>query len=354
MQVAAYEQLPAPLVGRLARLLERFGVAERRAEILGCVARVCGESLEEGAGPSSLNADGTPLQLALSVTAGRPTRFEFVGEACGAAADRYEARRAIALDRMNALAETIGVSPELGAVRSRLEALGGPGRAGDGEDAAGAFWLGASFASAGGAAMTVYGNVRRGDEAGRWQRLAAFATGMGSADWASLLEIAGMSGLSPLGAGVHLRPGGSPRYRLYFRAYGRRPEEHRRMFARAGCGVAFDRALAGFFDELLGAARVHPLRSSVVSFGSDADALLLPKLELCAHCAWSSDAEAALRCQSWLTRSGLDAGLYRDTVGILAEGRQAAGAAMVNTFVGAGMRRGTPYASIYLNPGRHA
>jgi hypothetical protein len=352
MRVAG-AHVPGPLAERTTRLLERFGVGERRAEILGCIDLVCGESLQEGAGRSSLNADGTPLQLALSVTAGQPAAFEFVGEAFVAGADGYEARRAIALHRMRTLAETIGVGPELGAVRPRLEALAGAGRAGDGEDGAGAFWLGASFAPVGEAAMTVYGNVRRGNEAGRWQRLAAFAGGMGSADWSSLLETAETSGLSPLGAGVHLRPGGSTRCRLYFRAYGRRPDEHRRMFGRAGGGGAFDRALAGFFEELLGAGRIHPTRSAVVSFGSDAEAPLLPKLELCAHCAWSTDAEAAQRCQSWLTRSGLDAGLYRDALGILAGGREAPGAAMIHTFVGAGMRRGTPYASMYLNPGRH-
>jgi hypothetical protein len=352
--LVAREHVPASLAERVARMLERFGIEGRRAEILGCLDLVCGESLRAGAGRSSLNADGTPLQLALSLAAGRPACFEFVGEVFAPEAEAYEARRRVAINCMREVSDTIGVRPELGAVGPRLEALAGTGQVGDGEDPAGAFWLGASFPPSDDAAMTVYANVRRGSEADRWKRLAAFVGGIGNADWSSLLAIVETGGLSPLGAGVHLRAGRGARARLYFRSYGLRPSEHRRIFDRAGSGAEFDRALEVFFEELLGEERSRPTRSMVVSFGCDAEGPLVPKLELCAHCAWKTDAEATLRCQGWLRRIGIDSGLYRDALGIVTDGREAPHTTMTHVFVGLGMKPEGPYASIYLNPGRDA
>src|SRR6516225_6291075 len=60
----------APAPGRLSRLARLLGVSGREAEIRRCFQLVCGDSLEPGAGWSSLNADGVPVQFALSLPNG--------------------------------------------------------------------------------------------------------------------------------------------------------------------------------------------------------------------------------------------------------------------------------------------
>ncbi len=313
-------QAPDPL----QRLIRRFGVSAQTANIRRCF------DLRVGAGRSSLNADGSPVQFALSLAARRPTALEFVGED---AAGDYAMRQALGIKHMEALAQAIGAQNELSSVRPWLEAVAGTGPAGDCEDPAGAFWIGASFDPRGGTAMTVYANARRGDEEGRWQRLTE----------PRIRAVVEARGLKPLGAGIRLSAGVKPRKRVYFGAYGVTPDEYRRMFRESGCGTKFDEALDVFFAEMLRDERAYPTRSAVCSFGFD-DGEWQPKLELCTHCAWQTDSEATERCAAWLEQLGLDADLYRDVVEILAREH-------VHAFVGTGMKRGEAYASIYLNPG---
>jgi len=158
----------------LTRLCRRLGVSAREAEIRRCFRLICGDSLAPGAGWSSLNADGVPVQFALTIARERKPAFEFVGEAFREGME-FPERRAFGLDRMTRVAEVIGVETGLSRVRLLLENLTDAGPAGDGEDPAGAFWIGASFDPAGSASMTVYANARRGVESSRWTRLAVFA-----------------------------------------------------------------------------------------------------------------------------------------------------------------------------------
>src|SRR4051794_3520495 len=81
---------------RLARLVRRLGVYEQDAEIRRCFDLVCRESLCPGAGWSSLNVDGTPVQFAMSLSKGRSSALEFVGEAFRTAME-YPARREFGL-----------------------------------------------------------------------------------------------------------------------------------------------------------------------------------------------------------------------------------------------------------------
>lgn len=343
---------------RFERLVRRFGVGERGAEIRGCFEFVCGESPWSGASRSSLNADGTPVQFALSLAAGRAAAFEFVGEALvgNASLDyargphmEHEARRALGLERMARLAEAIEARRELSAVLPRLEALS-DGHPGDCEDPAGAFWIGASFEPAGDASMTVYANARRGEAEGRWKRLAEFARETREEDWPPIFAAARSGGMKPLGAGLRVSAGRRPHVRVYFGAYGVTPKEYRQIFRDAGADANFDSALEMFFEEALGGERVYPTGSAVFSFGSDGGGWA-PKLELCAHCAWKTDGKAEARCGAWLERLGIDTDLYRDAVGILTGNGGQSGASMVHAYVGVGMRRGKGYASVYLNPG---
>ncbi len=336
---AGYKQAP----DRLERLVRRFGVRERGEQIRRCFELVCGESLRAGAGRSSLNADGTPVQFALSLAAGRPTAFEFVGEALVGV--EYEQRRAHGLECMRTLAAEIGAEREVRSVQTLMADIAGTGPAGDCEDPVGAFWIGAAFDPKGSAAMTVYANVRRGEEQGRWESLSAFAAAFDSAGWQRIEAAMRPLGLRPLGAGVRVSAGGKPRARLYFGAYGVKADDYRRAFREAGGSAEFDSELELFFDEALGEDRNYPTRSAVCSFGW-ADGEWHPKLELCGHCAWTTNDEAVARCAAWLERLGFDAGLYRDVIDILRSG-----SAAIHAYAGVGMRRGEAYASIYLNPG---
>jgi len=331
---------------RLARLIRRIGVGEREDQIRRCVELVCGGSL--GAGWSSLNADGSPMQFALSLSRGRRPGFEFVGEAFRTGME-YPGRRAFGLQVVAQLAEVIGLEAESEAVRHHLETLTDSGPAQDCEDPAGAFWIGAAFEASGTASITIYANARRGEKDARWKRLARFAESITNAEWAQIFSVAERSALSPLGAGVRISRRGSPHVRVYFGAYGVKPEDCRRIFREAGGGEPFDGTLAVFFEETMAAEATLPTGSAVFSWGARGDKRWWPKLELCGHCAWKSDREATGRCGKWLDRLGVDAALYRDAAEILTADREEPQG--VHAYVGVGMKQDDPYASIYLNPG---
>lgn len=335
---------------RLARLVRRFGMAQHESGIRRCLKLVCRESLQAGAGWSSLNADGTPLQIALSLAPGRATELEFVGESFRGGME-YAERRAFGLERMAQLAQLLGLGGELDRARPWLEAFSNAGPEGDGEDPAGAFWMGTAHGANEAKSMVVYANARRGAESKRTQRLADLAGALAEAEWSRVFAVAEAGGLRPLGAGMRMREQHPLHARVYFGAYGVRPCEYRRLFREAGTGERFDAALALFLEDTLGAESAFPTRSAVFSFGSDGKGAWSPKLELCGHCLWRSDQEAEQNCGRWLERTGADATLYRDAVTIIkGEGQQPA--AGMHAYVGMGLRHEQPYASIYLNPGR--
>jgi len=335
---------------RLTRLVERLGVYEQDAEIRRCFDLVCKESWHPGAGWSSLNVDGTPVQFALSLSKGRSTALEFVGEAFRRTME-YPARREFGLERMTRLAQAIGVEFELASVRQHLKKATDGSSAGDFEDPVGAFWIGASFGGDGARSMTVYVNARRGPEPARWNLVAELAESVAEGEWPRIFAIAEAGALKPLGAGVRITAHRSPHARVYFGAYGVKPGEYRRMFREADAGEEFDRVLALFFEELLEWQSSFPTRSAVFSFGSNGGGWS-PKLELCGHCAWDGDLEAEAHCGRWLQRLGMDADLYFDVVRILAHDPETSESRLAHAYVGVGMKHDQPYASIYLNPGR--
>lgn len=339
-----------PWPDRFTKLVRLLNLQQRETEIRRCFHLVCGESMQPGAGWSSLNTDGTPVQLALSLIAGRPPAFEFVGEPFQCGMD-YTARRSFGLESAARLAGALGVQRELQDIQSPLSALGSECPAGECEDPVGAFWVGAAFESAPPDSMTAYANVRRGPEDSRWTRLAQFAEAIAGAEWQPVFAVAKACGSKPLGAGVRIRAGAHPHARIYFSAYGVILQEYRRIFRETAAGKPFDHALAVFFETALKTGATLPTQSAVLSFGSDGHGEWSPKLELCGHCAWRTDKEATIYCGAWLERMGMDADLYCDAVAILADHRRRE-SVRVHAYVGIGAKRDLPYASIYLNPGR--
>ena len=154
-------------------------------------------------------------------------------------------------------------------------------------------------------------------------RLAEFTGSVAEADWPRIFAVAEAAALNPLGAGVRVSAHRRPHVRVYFGTYGVRPEDYRRMFREAGAGEAIRRRACPVFRRNHGRrVAAFPTRSAVFSFGSTGDGGWSPKLELCGHCAWRSDCDAEARCGRWLDRLAIDPDLYRDTLGILAGGRE--------------------------------
>ena len=104
---------------------------------------------------------------------------------------------------------------------------------------------------------------------------------------------------------------------------------------------------------MIGEDRQYPARSAVCSIDFEPGSTPNVKFEFCAHCAYSSEAEAAGRCLAWMGREGLDADLYRDTIHLLAPGRplNEVTPPQVHAYLGVGLRHGTAYSTFYLNPG---
>ena len=309
---------------------------------------VCSDSLRCLSTYSSLNADGTPVQFSLSLTSAGDSTLGFVGEAFRDGME-YSARLLVGLDRVRQLASNLGVVSDVCELERELEEMSNTTAAGDGEDPSGVLWLGAEFSARADASLIVYANARRGCECERWSRLARSAKVFHDAT--RVLTVTAAWKLKPLGIGFRCAAVGQRLVRLYFSAYGMRPDECRRMFREAGCSREFDQTLEDFFETSLREERVYPTRSAVFSFAFGAEELM-PKLELCAHCAWDSDSAAMERYGSWLEAVGMDAQLYRDSVLILKSEREGTQPPGVHAFVGVGMRQGQPYASVYLNPGR--
>jgi len=335
---------------RLSELIRRLGVHAQAADIHRCFQLICGKSLQPDAGASSLNSDGTPLQFALSLGAGLPPALEFVGEAFEADMS-YAARRAFGLTAMSRVAFTLGLQSQFECLQPYLDRFAVSEPPGDGEDPAGAFWIGTSFEPSGARSMVIYANARHGEGSARWRRLAAFLRSVnGAPDWERVFAIAQAARLSPLGAGVRISLDRHLHARVYFGAYGVRPCDYREMFRDARVGDSFDRSLADFFNETLGSEAAFPTGSAVFSLGASGGEWS-PKLELCAHCAWTSDRLVRERCSAWLLRMGLDAAIYRETSSLFLDGATASGAVRAHAFVGVGSKRDRSYASIYLNPG---
>jgi hypothetical protein len=338
---------------QVCRLIPTFGVEHRRAEILRAFETLCGESLTIAAGQRSpdhsrINADGTPFQFALDLSASGGGPFQFLGEAgpCGAGAD---VRRRAAAAAWRALveacrldAEADAAAPLLGGLIPETPAL-----------PANLCWFAVRYPVAGPPAVTLYVNGAWGSDAERWGRLDTLAAAAGATPrWRRLRESLGT--LAPLGAAITVRSGTPPAVRVYVRGYGLPVSTYRDALTVAApaavAGAAFDSCAAA----LLGDDVRRPTQSVVVSADLAESANAGGKVEFCTHCAFSDDAEASRRIGAWLRAEGLGEAAYRTTVDRLTDGATVPPAgrhASLHAFAGVGIRGDLVHASVYLNPG---
>jgi hypothetical protein len=153
--------------------------------------------------------------------------------------------------------------------------------------------------------------------------------------------------LEPLGVSLDLAADRPPAGRIYLSGYGRSVREYERLVG------ALDPALGGwlprYFAIMLGDDARRPTRSAVLSVGGLSSRPDY-KLELCAHCAMPSDAEARERSLEWLEQVGVSPEPYLGALDVLAEGPLSGAATAVHVYLGIGTRHGALHSTVYLNP----
>ena len=336
---------------RLAILTTLLGLQSERKRIDAVYDLMCAQALNLPYGrrplqASHLNADGTPFQFALALGAGRPA-LQFLTEP--AAPGLFGAQRMVAARRCAVdAAALLGAEASLAAVSPWIDALAPPADAALLAEDAGAIWLGAAFAHGGQARLKVYINAKHGTAASRWARLDAMAARFGvPADWRAAGPA--VDRLAPLGVAVIVGPGSAPTARIYLAGYGQALGDHLAFAERFG-GFAFRHQVNRAMSTLLEDDAAFPTRSVVASVGLGAEGLADAKIELCAHCAFDDDAQAAARCARLLRQIDIDPAPYLQTLACLSGDAPPAGRAALHAYVGMAAGQGGPRASFYFNP----
>jgi hypothetical protein len=339
--------------GHVERLVSTFGLADQAIRVERAYRALAASSLRiapDACRPelSRINADGTPFQFALHIGAAHPPALQFVGEAgpLGRGGDRI----ASGLACLDALGDVLGLSDEVARVRPWLDAWTVRQYGDASASAAGAFWFAPAFAPHAPPALTIYLNNAWGRAEDRWSRLGRVCEQLGRPD---VERLAASTTLAPLGAALVLRAAAPPRGRAYFSGFGVPVARYREMMASGSHADVAARAFDTFVRHVMAEDAQYPTHSSVFSFEISARSEDAVKVELCGHCAFDSDRQAARRVTAWLTEVTADAGAYTSMLDVVSNGRSlpASGRPGVHAFVGVGMRNAEPYASIYLNPG---
>jgi hypothetical protein len=341
---------------RLFRLVSRFGVDDEKDRILAAYRLICGESLAMDAHRrppefSRINADGTPIQLSLSFTPSGPSVLQFLGES-GVPGSTNGERIALSRERIHAVAALLGAQGELEATADLMRRMAPERDPALLADRSGVYWIGVGFPRGHAPACTVYINSKWGGDADRWSRTSAFADWFGAGERWRSIEKQLRPRMTPLGAAITIAADRPVTGRVYATAYGL-PFAYYRSRLTDLCA---DEA-ARFADTMLGEDCRYPIRSTACSFEfGAAQGIIGAKFELCAHCAFASDAEAVAKCTAWLGEDRQSAALYADTVAVLIGDRpfKRSQRPELHSYVGIGARGGQMYSSIYLNPGPYA
>jgi len=348
--------------GRLLSLIPRFGLAKSAPEILEAYRLICAESLSLPVGNQRpemcrINRDGTAIQFSLALSRSRPAPLQFLGEA-GLPGLNYAKRITRSLEAIHGVAGLLGVRDELGTISDLLQRMTPRDESASPEHGPGIYWIGVSFPIAGAPALTVYINSRLSAELGQWERMSEFTRyfrgmSLGGLDAWRHVEPELRGRMSPLGMAVTISPSRPARGRVYFSAYGLGFDYYRGLLLKASdsedCATLYDR----YIEAMVREDRRYPARSAVWSIEFESGRSPNIKFELCAHCAFSSDAEAASRCESWLVSQRLDTKLYWDTIKLLTAGSRLSNTTPpeLHAYAGVGQRSEESYATFYLNPG---
>jgi hypothetical protein len=342
----------AYIANQIAALIDRFNLDDSRSQILQTYAEICSDSLAfpgDTRPPlsSRINHDGTPVQYAATIGFSHRT-LQILGEA--------GSPEMIGLERMRANRECIStVAQRLGTVESLssathlLDALAPENDPDLLADHGGAYWVGTAFTAGSEPYLRIYINARWGNVQDQWRRLHRFAEHFDrSRQWQDIATMLAPD-MQPLGTAITLKRDTFPSGRIYLSAYGRSMPFYEELADRYGA-EDFLRQIQTFGRCMLGDDYIYPTQTAVCSFGLGENTLPDFKFELCAHCLFASDVDAATRLASWFEIAHLDASDYWDVLGILSEGYLGEKTNDLHCYVGLGLRRGRPYGTIYLKP----
>ncbi len=343
-------------VGRqLDALATELGLGSQRHALARAHELLCAQSGAYPAGGrpprrSALNADGTPVQLSLTLGTDAPSVqvLSDVGAPELVGRQRVDAAQAC----LQELAGLLGAERGLARIAPLLE------RAAPANDPRllaehfGALWIGIGFAPRRSPTLKVYVNARWGDERERWGRLEELAEGLGVREqWRDARELL-RGELEPLGLALGVRAAAptagetAVAARIYLSGYGKRWE---RLEALAGslADGAFASGVRRWARALLQDDYRYPSRSVVVSLGVRDGALADTKVELCGHCAFDSDRQARARCEWWLQGDRRAGAAFRWVVDLLSEGHLSDAGTTLHAYVGVGSEGER---SFYFNP----
>jgi hypothetical protein len=338
---------------QLTTLIQRFGLEVSGADILRCYQTLCRESLAfpvDRKPPefSRINEDGTPFQFALTLGLRHPT-LQFLGEA-GVPGSSGVERMARNRDCICALGGVLRCAEAVAGVTQLLDEMAPSTHPDLLADPAGAFWTGVGFARGERPQLKIYINARWGQRDGRWKRLHRFASHFGGAEerWQAL-DSSLVSDMEPLGMALTLAENAPPAGRIYLTAYGK-PLPYFERLMQPVTDEAFHGAFRRYTEFILGEDRTYPTRSVVCSFGFGSRPKLDFKFELCGHCVFASDLEAAGRLWSWLDSAAIDRAPYVEFLSVLSECRLSASHAHLHSYTGIGVKDHAVYTSLYFKP----
>lgn len=310
---------------------EFIDIAPAPAEQVAPLARTMLAHGEPSGGRSSLNNDGTPLQICVSVGGARRT-CRLIADPAATVGDA-DARFARGEAALGALLDARG--PALRGLCEHILAATLPP---PGERAAlpsGLLWLAADLAGPG---LAVYTTARWGDEAGRWTRALAWLDEVLPDSRAARGRLEPLRTLArPVAHAIEGADPARARAKLYFRTVAPEP------MVRLGLDLLHDAWVVEFLELLIGDAAIRA-ETIVYSLGFTIGdgALCDIKLDVCAHCTPRSPPAWTALLGEWTERSGAAAfGVDRALL---------SGAAEV-AFVGAGVRSdGELRTNLYLKP----
>jgi hypothetical protein len=337
---------------QITALIARFNLHESRLQIMQTYQNICSDSLAfpYGTRPpdhSRINQDGMPFQYAVTIGSSFHT-LQFLSEAGGpgiTGAERLRVNR----ECITTIAGRFQSKGALTSVTHLLDALASETNIDLLTDPGGAYWIGVAFTAAKKPNLRIYINARWGKERERWTLLNRFAAHFNEIPQWQDIATRLVPDLQPLGTAITFNGDQSPTGRIYLSAYGKHMPFYEALAEQYG-GVNFMHQLRTFGRSLLGDDYVYPTQTAVCSFGFGESPMLDFKFELCAHCLFASDVEAAARLRTWFEIAHLDATDYWGMLEILSEGYLSDKALDLHCYVGIGLRRGAPYATIYLKP----
>lgn len=296
---------------------------------------------------SRINFDGIPLQYSLALGAFEPG-LQFISETRAPEPSNI-ANLKLSKSRIQSLLDLLHIDNATFPLTNLLNEMLPENDPDLLSDHAGTIWISPSFSLHSKPKLTLYINAKWGPTNQRLDRLEKFASYLAAeVPWRKFAQLA-KEAMEPLGVAVTLSGDSQPTGRIYMSTFGRRVDYFVNL-SRALTQCALDTLFERFAAITLGEACKYPTQSAVCSIGVGSAADLDLKIELCGHCAFTSDIEAKARCLDWLAHLNVYPIPYLNLLEILSEGELSSKSSVVHAYTGLGVKRNQPYTSIYLKP----